>query len=439
MSTRTKFIAAIVALFVVFAIAEYRMPRKFQWKPTFSHTDAQPFGCEVFDSILSTAMPNGYTVVQQTLRQLEKSGIVADSTGKTKAKAILIITNESNEDLVEMALRLASHGNTIIVATDILYQWEDTLGIDYNYIHTFSAEGFIQGNKVKTNLHWQGDSQWQVAVYNQLIERSMTIPDSVECEVLATYSEDIQEDLQSHVTAELPEEFDDDIAELPEEFDDDIAELPEEFDDDIAELPDGETAEKRVIAAAFPIGRGELVLVSTPLLLTNYSMLSGGSHRFAARLMGRAKHLPVIRTESYMAITAHSEQSPLYVLLQRPPLRWAIYLTMLTLLLFCCFSARRRQRPIPVITKPRNGNMEFTQLIGTLFYQQHDNPALLARKLTYTTDELRREAGIDFNDPPDDMKPLINEIREAAYGQTPLDDKQLKDYIDQLDNLIRSS
>ncbi len=34
MSTRTKFIIGIIALFTVFLIAEYRMPRKFQWEPT---------------------------------------------------------------------------------------------------------------------------------------------------------------------------------------------------------------------------------------------------------------------------------------------------------------------------------------------------------------------------------------------------------------------
>lgn len=419
MSTRSKFIAIIVALFVVFAIAEYRMPRKFQWNPTFSHNDPQPFGCEVFDSILSTAMPNGYTVVQQTLRQLEKSGVVADSTGKGEAKAVLVITKESNENLVKMALRLANNGNSVIVATNIIYEWEDTLGIDYHYFNTFSANNFIKGNKEKSVLHWQGDSTLEVAVFDQLIENTLSIPDSVDCEVLATLSEDIQEDT--------------------EDSDEEIIELPEEPDEEIAELLDYQKAEKRVIAVSFPVGRGELILVASPLLLTNYSMLSGDSHRFIARLMGRVKHLPVIRTESYMAITAHSEQSPLYVLLQRPPLRWAIYLTMLTLLLFCFFTARRRQRPIPIITKPRNGNMEFTQLIGTLFYQQHDNPALLARKLTYTTDELRREAGIDLNDPPADLKPLISEIREAAYGDAPLSDEQLKDYIDQLDHLIKSS
>ena len=59
MSTRSKFIIGIIVLFTVFLIAEYRMPRKFQWVPTFSHKDPQPFGCMVFDSVLAASMPHG--------------------------------------------------------------------------------------------------------------------------------------------------------------------------------------------------------------------------------------------------------------------------------------------------------------------------------------------------------------------------------------------
>ena len=36
----------------MFAI-EYHLPKKFVWVPTFSHYDEQPFGCAVFDSLLT--------------------------------------------------------------------------------------------------------------------------------------------------------------------------------------------------------------------------------------------------------------------------------------------------------------------------------------------------------------------------------------------------
>ena len=44
-------------LLVMFAI-EYHLPKKFVWTPTFSHYDEQPFGCAVFDSLLTVSLPS---------------------------------------------------------------------------------------------------------------------------------------------------------------------------------------------------------------------------------------------------------------------------------------------------------------------------------------------------------------------------------------------
>ena len=61
------FIVFIVAfLFIMFAI-EYHLPKNFVWKPTFGHHDEQPFGCAVFDSVLSSSLPQGYTFSRKSL------------------------------------------------------------------------------------------------------------------------------------------------------------------------------------------------------------------------------------------------------------------------------------------------------------------------------------------------------------------------------------
>ena len=63
------FIAAF--LFIMFAI-EYHLPKNFVWKPTFGHYDEQPFGCAIFDSLLSSSLPQGYTFSKKSLYQLER-------------------------------------------------------------------------------------------------------------------------------------------------------------------------------------------------------------------------------------------------------------------------------------------------------------------------------------------------------------------------------
>ena len=428
LSTRTKFILAILALLAVFVFAEYKMPRKFSWVPTFSHTDGQPFGCQLFDSLLAVSMPKGYTVTNRSLWQMEKDSVFSEP------KAVMIVTNEGADSQLPIVLRLASKGNVVLVATTSLSLWADTLGIHPVYHTSFNIQTIAGKTVSKGRLRWENDTLRQWPLYPQLVERTLRCPDSVAHSVLARFR------------------FYDDM---------EIGRVAKNENSDWADF-------WQPVAVSFPIGDGELILVSAPLLLTNYMVMSGEGHRFIAHLMDRVKHLPVIRTERYMQVTALPEQSPLYVLLQKPPLRWAVYLTMLTLLLFCMFTARRRQRVIPVIDRPANANLEFVRLIGTLFWQQHDNAALLARKLAYTADTLRRDMGIDItalidNHPPsgpapasgstsgglpagtvmqlaaytgrdpEELRLLLHNICQAASGYYEVSNAELKAYIDELD------
>jgi hypothetical protein len=86
--------------------------------------------------------------------------------------------------------------------------------------------------------------------------------------------------------------------------------------------------------------------------------------------MNRLKDLPVVRTEAYMPNYNAAESSPFREFLKRPPLRWALYLVLLGVVLLMGFSARRRQRAIPVETPPRNYQLDFIRHIGTLQYMK---------------------------------------------------------------------
>ena len=107
---------------------------------------------------------------------------------------------------------------------------------------------------------------------------------------------------------------------------------------------------------------------ATPLMMTNYGILEYPV--YVHRLMNRLKDLPVVRTESYMPDTNVTETSPFRELLKRPPLRWALYLILLGVVLMMGFNSRRRQRAIPVEKPPRNYQLDFIRHIGTLQYMK---------------------------------------------------------------------
>ena len=390
MTNRTKFIIGILLLLgIIFAI-EYRMTKKFVWIPTYSHTDAQPFGCMLFDSVMQASLPNGYTISKKTIWQMRHDSVF------TKKKSILIATDDFiyNSDIRDI-FGLVEDGHTILLAAKRLNYLTDTLQIDYHYNSDFNISNIAGRNIEKTELCWTQDSAayrghpLSVSLYNQLIPFTLEGNDSVACDTLIMLME--------------------------------YNENKEQVDE-------------HPIALSFKWGKGELILVSAPLLFTNYMTISGQGSLMQARLMDRLKQHPVIRMESYVSGTAQTESSQFYVFLQRPPLRWALYLTVLSLLLFCIFTARRRQRVIPVVQKPQNMNLEFVKLIGSLYWQQHDNPGLLAKKLAYATEEIRRQKA---QIAPEDDK-LLQEIKEYAYGGYVISDKELKNYINEINRILQS-
>ena len=191
MSSRNKFIIGILVMLLVVLIIEYRMPRHFVWQPTFSHVDAQPFGCQVFDSVMKATMPNGYIVDNRTLRQIFTDDSVADSP-----KSILIITNESfSERDRNYILQLASEGHTLMVATSIPYDWSDTLGFDTKWNSLFRLQDVAGKAPSKALVTWAQDSIYahhplSLHVYSQMIERTLQPSDTIPSRVLMTFVKD---------------------------------------------------------------------------------------------------------------------------------------------------------------------------------------------------------------------------------------------------------
>ena len=113
------FIVFIVAfLFIMFAI-ECHLPKNFVWKPTFGHHDEQPFGCAVFDSVLSSSLPQGYTFSRKSLYQLEQEDT-------TQRRGILVISDNlrlSDVD-VNALLKMAERGDKIMLVST-LFLWRN--------------------------------------------------------------------------------------------------------------------------------------------------------------------------------------------------------------------------------------------------------------------------------------------------------------------------
>ena len=150
------FIVFIVAfLFIMFAI-EYHLPKNFVWKPTFGHHDEQPFGCAVFDSVLSSSLPQGYTFSRKSLYQLEQEDT-------TQRKGILVISDNlrlSDVD-VNALLKMAERGDKIMLVSTLFGRYlEDTLQFRsyYSYFSPMALKKYAASLLAKDSICWVGDS-----------------------------------------------------------------------------------------------------------------------------------------------------------------------------------------------------------------------------------------------------------------------------------------
>lgn len=413
------FIVFIVAFLLIMFAIEYNLPKKFVWTPTFSHYDEQPLGCALFDSLLSSSLPHGYSLSKETFYQMEEDTV--------DNKGILVIASSLSmvKADINALLKMAERGNKImLVSNNYPKLLEDTLGFYCTYSH-FNAAAFRKyASSIfrKDSIYWVADS-----VYSRQLYRCY--PQFCNSSFRRYNSQVIRKLAEKDMTDAIGDAL----------ADSDSVKVYSNY--------------HPLLAMARPWGEGEIILVSTPLLFTNYGVLDGNNVNYIFRLLSQMGELPIVRSEGYMKATAQVQQSPLRYLLAHQPLRWALYLTMITILLFMIFTAKRRQRAIPVVREPINKSLEFTELIGTLYFQKKDHVDLIRKKFAYLAEELRREIQVDIEEVADDKRSFeriarktgmdaeeiakfIHEVRPVLYGGRAIDSEQMKVFIDKMNEII---
>lgn len=446
----------MLVLFVLFCLLQVNLPKKFVWSPTFSHVDKQPFGCFVFDSVLTQSLPNGYHVTKKTFFQLDQEH------AKEKISVLMVVDQQNLKQLdVKYLCNIARRGGKVMVVasssfddgrnadTVVVDELERTFKVRIEDGTYFSLRGILSGLKAHDNdmydtIYWNNRETMYAAqsyrMFYNMVGGTLFV-DSVPkvkrlAYTLSTAGYDYRHD--SLYVGDFTS------------FDTIVDEKER------IERIDTFAIKKVPVAVSVPYGKGEVIFVSSPLLFTNYGMLEGNTFVYIFRLISYLADLPVYRTEAYVKTDAMlvAEQSPFREFIKRPPLRWALYLALLGVVLFMIFTARRRQRVIPIMSKPANRSLEFIQLIGTLYYQRKDHVDLVRKKFKLFAEELRKTAGVDISDVNTDdreylllaektgmnsdrLKKVIRQIRLALHSEGNISVEEMRSLIDAMDTIVR--
>jgi hypothetical protein len=149
------------------------------------------------------------------------------------------------------------------------------------------------------------------------------------------------------------------------------------------------------VSIKIQLGKGNLYLNTTPLVFTNAYLLDKENDGFAAISLS---HLPEQETywSSFYHLGRMEARTPLRFILSTEPLRWAYYITVLSLLLFIVFEVKRKQRIIPIIKPLANTSLAFISTIGNLYYQAGDHKNIAEKRIQFLSEQLRTRHGINL-------------------------------------------
>lgn len=374
-------------------VTEIMRPKPINWKPSYTATAKVPFGCFILFNELENIFPNTeIKKVEESLFEALTNNTIAtkkDDKGvkRNKASNLMLINNIINTDEQETnkLLDYVAQGNDVfIAATYFGYQLSDTLNLDVNSHYGIKEDSITVS---LTNKALKNKKFYYKRAQNEAYFRSV---DTLNTTVLG------------HVTHVI--------------------------NDDFTDLQQPEKLQKDVNFIKVKFGKGNFYLNTLPIAYTNYYMLKGQKD-YVTNTFSYLKDRPLF-WDNYKKSGKVFIDSPLRFVLSQDALKWAYYLTIVGLLIFVIFKAKREQRIIPVIEPLQNSSVAFAKTVGSLYHTHKDYPNLIAKKLNYFLEFIRSQYFIDTNTIDDSTAKNL----AAKAGKSVTETKELLDMILYLKN-----
>lgn len=163
-------------------------------------------------------------------------------------------------------------------------------------------------------------------------------------------------------------------------------------------------------------GKGNFYLHLAPLAFSNYFLLHKNNIRYYEMAMSVIDPAvtKIVWDEYYMSKGARDKNDGkkkgwFSVLMNTKneagdrPFRAAFWILILLLLLYVLLEMRRKQRPIPVVTRPRNDSLEFVKTIGRLYYDKGNHKNLCRKMAAYFHEHVRVKYKLPTGNMDDDF------------------------------------
>ncbi len=182
----------------------------------------------------------------------------------------------------------------------------------------------------------------------------------------------------------------------------------------------------------FKHGKGNLYIHLAPIAFTNYFLLHKNNMAYYENVLSviSPSTKKIVWDEYFLAKRSQKRKDPNWLseFMKHEELRWALLTALLALLLYVLMEMRRKQRPIPVIARPKNDSLDFVKTIGRLYYDKGDHKNLSRKMAAYFLEHVRIRYKLATN--------VLNEefIKNLQF-KTGYEEEELRDIIHFINNL----
>jgi len=163
-----------------------------------------------------------------------------------------------------------------------------------------------------------------------------------------------------------------------------------------------DTISKNVNFIKVKYGKGNFILNTQPYAFTNYHMLKSNHYKYVGNCLSYLPNNDIIWDEKEK-VGIEEIDSELGFIWSKPALKYAWLIGIFALILFAIFKAKRKQRIIPIIEKPKNSSIAFAKTIGDLYFQEGKPKDIVTKKITFFLEQIRNDYMLDTQNLNDDF------------------------------------
>lgn len=404
-----KYILYLTLAFGIFLIIKLSGPKEFDWTPTYASEDKNPFGAFVLKEMLPSFFKgNKIQITNKTLYELK------DSLKPNQNIFILSHRYSADKEDVKVLLKHVHGGGTAFIGAENFYgALADTLWVTTN---DYLFEGDWSNARRDTSY---------LKYVNPRLDTTMHF---------VFRRDNIHNYLSLLDTGRYKERY---------------GKIPNGVKNHPATSVIVENDFHKPLMVKVEWGKGSIIMCSSPLAFTNIYALKGDHHQFLATALSYLPPADVCWLE-YYSVGRLESRTPLRFILTHEPLAWAYYISLIALLLFMVFEAKRKQRIIPVIPRLTNSSLEFVSTVGNLYFNRGDHKNIADKKILFFFDQLRGRYLINPNNSNDNFIPrlakkagkseeqvteLFNLIRRLQNSAS-IGEKDLRDLNDQIEKFM---